>query len=48
MQASISFFRMKRHSRNVEKKGWWEIMQSDVKEWLRIFDLFLDALGDGE
>ena len=43
----MSFFRMNRHSRNVEKNGWWEMMHSEVKEWFRIFDLFLDALGDG-
>lgn len=47
MQASMSFFRMNKHSRKVEKKGWWERMQREVSEWLRIFDLFLDALGDG-
>ena len=47
LQASMSFFRMNRHSRNVEKNGWWEMMHSEVKEWFRIFDLFLDALGDG-
>lgn len=32
MHASISFFRMNRHSRNVEKNGWWEMMHSEVNE----------------
>lgn len=36
LQASISFFNIKRHSRNIVKKGWCERMHSDVNEWFRI------------
>lgn len=36
LQASINFLRMNKHSRNVEKNGWWESKQRDVSEWLRI------------
>ena len=32
LHASIIFLRMNRHSRNMEKKGWWEMMQRDVRE----------------
>lgn len=35
LHASMIFFRTKRHSRNIEKNGWCEIMHSEVKEWLR-------------
>jgi len=35
LHASMIFFRTKRHSRNIEKNGWCEIIHSEVKEWLR-------------
>lgn len=35
LHASMIFFKTKRHSRNIEKNGWCEMMQSEVKEWLR-------------
>lgn len=35
LHASMIFFKTKRHSRNIERNGWCEMMQSEVKEWLR-------------
>ena len=35
LQASISFFNMNRHSRNIEKKGWCDSKHRDVREWFR-------------
>jgi hypothetical protein len=35
LQASISFFKMNKHSRNMVKKGWWERRHNEVREWLR-------------
>lgn len=34
-QASISLRRMNKHSRNVEKKGWWVTIHNDVKVLFR-------------
>lgn len=48
LQASMSFLRMNKHSRNVEKNGWCDIIHNEVSEWFLIFERFLDALGDGE
>lgn len=48
LQASMSFFRMNRHSRKVVKNGWCEMMHSEVSDWLRSFVLFREARGDGE
>ena len=38
---------MNKHSRKVDKKGWCDKMQSDVREWLRAFG-FRFARGEGE
>lgn len=48
LQASMSFFNMNRHSRNVVKNGWCEMMQSEVNDWLRSLVRLREARGDGE
>lgn len=48
LHASISFFRMYKHSRNVEKNGWCDRMQREVSEWFRILLRLREARGDGE
>lgn len=47
-QTSISCFRTKRHSRNVEKKGWWLIRHRDVRELRFAGLLFRNEDEDGE
>jgi hypothetical protein len=48
LQASISFFKMNKHSRNMVKKGWWERRHNEVREWLRTLCRRRLALGEGE
>uniref|UniRef100_A0A182QNJ5 Uncharacterized protein n=1 Tax=Anopheles farauti TaxID=69004 RepID=A0A182QNJ5_9DIPT len=48
LQASISRFRMNRHSRKIDRNGWCERMHSEVSEWLRIFERLREARGEGE
>ena len=47
LHASMSFFNMNKHSRNVDKNGWCDSIQSEVNDWFRAFGL-REALGDGE